>query len=162
MKGKRTPTKIKQLQSSVNVTRDLKDEVSFSVPVQFPAPSYFGPVGRREWNLITAELAAVGLIETVDLAQLRLYCHNIQIAEDCAEQIKKEGMTTTTTNKGGYSYEVEHPAVNTMYKAIQVVTRIAGKFGFDPASRTKVAAPKKKEEVKDPFEEAVKLRVVAR
>lgn len=154
-KGKRTPTKIKKLQGSVNVTRDLKDEVSFKPIDGIPEPpSYFGEIARREWYDLLPQLKETGVLEHVDLPQLRLYCYNIQVAELSAEELKG-GLKSIITNKGGYSYEVEHPAVKTMNNAIAIINRIASKFGFDPVARTKVAAPKKEPEKDDPFVSAL-------
>ncbi len=154
-KGKKTPTAIKKLQGSLNVTRDKAQEVAFKPVDGIPSPpSYFGDIARREWFDLLPQLKAAKVLERVDLPQLRLYCYSIQVAEEAAEKLK-DGLTDTITNKGGHSYEVPSPYLKAMNDAIGVVTRIASKFGFDPVARMKVAAPKKPEEAKHPFEAAV-------
>lgn len=154
-KGKRTPKSIKKLQGSLNATRDRGQEVSFKPVDGIPAPpEYFGDIARREWFDLLPQLKAAGTLERVDLPQLRLYCYSIQVAEMSAEKLK-DGYTQTITNKGGHSYDVPAPELKTMNDAIGVVTRIASKFGFDPVARMKVAAPKKEEEKKNPFEAAL-------
>jgi len=155
-KGRRTPKAIKKLQGSVNATRDRGVEVAFAPVDGIPKPpNYFGEIARREWFDLLPQLKTAGTLERVDLPQLRLYCYSIQVAEECAQKLADDGYTETLTNKGGFSYEVPSPALKTMNDAIGVVTRVASKFGFDPVARLKVAAPKKQEEAKHPFEAAV-------
>jgi P27 family predicted phage terminase small subunit len=156
-----TPTSAKKLKGSLNVTKEAKkkgggEEVSFRVVNNIPAPPrYFGEIAIREWNDLLPSLKTAGTLENVDLPQLRMYCFNIQIVEECSQILADKGYAVTITNKGGHSYETESPAVATMNKALAVVNRIAAKFGFDPASRTKVAVPAKQKD-EDPFESAIK------
>lgn len=163
-RGKKTPTAIKKLQGSGNVTRDGGKADLTIKPLEKipPPPSYFGPVAVREWNELLPMLKAAKVLEAVDLPQLRMYCHAIQMAEDAADQLKN-GYTDQITNKGGHTYDVPSPMLKVLNDANQVIIKVASKFGFDPVARMKVVATGKEKQAKDPFEEAldgnVKMKV---
>ena len=135
------PTALKKLQGTFRKDRSIENEVSFTPVEGIPEPpKYFGDVARREWLTLLPELKEAGTLESVDLVQLRLYCLNIQIAEDCSQILKKEGLTQRI-KKNRVMQDVAHPCLKIMNDAIAIINRIAGRFGFDPASRTKVPAP---------------------
>lgn len=146
MRGRRTPTKIKALQGSKNVTRDLKNEVSFTAVKGLPAPpEHFGEIAKKLWIHLVDQLQQANILETTDLGMLGIYCNALETVE-----IKGE-----TRNTDAKSFR--------MWRDAAILAKdIGGRFGFDPASRTKVASGKKKEEAKHPFETAVdgpKLKV---
>jgi P27 family predicted phage terminase small subunit len=145
-------SKQKKIEGTFRKDRAVVNEVSFTPVDGVPdPPDYFGSIAKREWYALIPEIQKANSLEQVDLPQLRLYCHYIGIAEEASIILKKEGYTTTTTNKGGHSYEVQHPMLKALNEATEKVIRIAGRFGFDPASRSKVGVPPKQDA--DPFQE---------
>ena len=148
--SRKKPTKQKKLEDTFRNDRAVANEVSFSPIDGVPEPpDYFGSIAKREWYNLIPEIQQANTLQKVDIPQLQIYCWNIQLIKEASAILKKEGYTTTITNKGGYSYEVQHPMLKALNEATEKVIRIAGRFGFDPASRTKVGAPPK--EVEDPF-----------
>lgn len=151
---RKTPTKIKKLQGTLNVTRANPDEVEFKTLDGIPnPPDDITGKARDQWFVSCEQLLAVGLLREVDLPQLIMYCRNFQIQEECAAKIAVEGLTTIITNKGGGSYAVPSPYFKMMNEAGAVISRIAARFGFDPVSSSNVSAPKQHKE-KDPMSEA--------
>ena len=154
---KKLPTKLKKLKGTLRKHRVLPDEVSFQLASELPQPpAHFGKIATRVWVSIIPQLQDVGILETVDLPQLEMYCTNVEIYEKCSAIIKKAGLTIVFTNKNGHSYTAEHPALRSMNNAISLCGKLATKFGFDPAARTKVASKKSPVvEIKEPFELAI-------
>jgi len=152
--SRKKPTKQKITEGTFRADRAVENEVSFTPVDGVPdPPDYFGSIAKREWYKLIPEIQKANTLEQVDLPQLVLYCWYIQLITEQSKIIKKEGTTVKITNKGGHSYEVQHPALRTLNEAAEKVIRIASRFGFDPASRTKVGAPVKQDQ--DPFKELI-------
>lgn len=153
--SRKKPSAIKKLEGTFRKDRAPENEVAFTPVDGIPnPPDYFGAAAIREWYALLPEIKKANTLELVDIPQLEIYCFNIQLIKEFSASLKKEGYTTTITNKGGHSYEVIHPKLKAMNEATAIVSRIAGRFGFDPASRTKVGAPPKTDE--DPFKELMR------
>lgn len=151
------PTKLKKLQGTFRKDRAIANEVEFTPLNTLPrAPRGLNEVARHEWNMLIVELDNAGILNKTDLSQLEQYCYYFGMYRKCQEELGDD-LTSTITNKGGFSYEVVNPLIKVMNDATAITNRIAAKFGFDPASRTRVAAPKKKEE-EDPLAGAVKMK----
>ena len=100
---------------------------------------YVGEIGREEYFTLSEELQKVGLLERTDLAQLHAYCAAVETMHIAARNRNNDAKDFRLWSE-----------------AVDKILRLAAKFGFDPASRTKVAMGKPKEEVtKDPFEQAL-------
>ena len=87
------------------------------------------------------------------IVQLEIFCWNIQVVEECANRLNKEGLIVEVT-KNRAKQRLPHPSFKIMNEATAIINKIAGRFGFDPVSRTKVPGPKK-EDI-DPFLELMK------
>jgi P27 family predicted phage terminase small subunit len=142
MRGRRTPTKIKELQGTREKSREVAGEVSFTAVTNIPpAPSYFKEFSRKVWREQCEELIAQGLLEKTDLHSLEAFCVAVRLAHDMGEKLETDGHDAKT--------------FRTWRDAKDAVNQIAARFGFDPASRSKVGTGKKKDEGKHPFEGAV-------
>lgn len=104
---------------------------------------------RKEWRRVTRELAALGLVTTIDRAVLALYCQAWGRWVDAEAQLAKLGPErwTFTTENG---FEGQTPWLGIANKAASEVRKLAAEFGMTPSSRSRVTVTKA-EEV-DPYE----------
>lgn len=139
MRGRRTPTKIKQLQGTVEKSRLIENEVSYSPVDGLPdPPDYFGKIATKRWYELGQELSAVGLLEKTDIDSLTAFCVAVETMHNAAEKMK-----------------TDPKAFRLWRDAVEKMMGLSARFGFDPASRTKVGAGKQVKEVVDPYEAAV-------
>lgn len=155
----------KKLKETLKKSRMVQEDTehTFRPVLTVPdPPPFFGDAARREWADLVPVLVEAGNLETVDLPALQSYCMSIQVVEEFAAILKKEGYMTEYTNKGGETNTIVHPAVAAMEKAQRMMVTIAARFGFDPISRKRLSqAPAKKEKAaEDPFETAIRTSAI--
>ncbi|CAN5317742.1 hypothetical protein BH10BAC4_BH10BAC4_25200 [soil metagenome] len=144
----------KKLKGTFQKCRATKSSAHLYQPLtEIPEPpDYFGEVARLEWNTLFTEMIPLGVLEVVDLPQLRSYCFYVELIEQCARTVSEsKTYTVVITNKGGHSYSVPHPCVQMINSATLIVSRIASKFGLNPHARLKVLFQKPDAVENDPF-----------
>lgn len=135
----RKPTKVKKLQGTLRKHR-IRDE--WEPPVGAPPmPEHFGADARRQWRLVMPVLLQAGLITTTDASTLEAFCEAYQEWKDAARIIAKEGQLVEVPPYG----QKAHPAVKILNDARAQCMSYAQRFGLDPASRSRIAAPPAKE-----------------
>ena len=133
----RKPTQLKKLRGTLRKCR--VNPAEWTPPVGAPEmPATFKRDARREWMRVVPMLLGAGLISHYDGSTLEAYCEAYQEWKDAARTIAKEGQLVA----GGV-----HPAMKIVIASREQCMKYAQRFGFDPASRSKIVAPKK--EAKD-------------
>jgi P27 family predicted phage terminase small subunit len=146
------PTQLKKLEGTFRKDRVAKNEMQPSASATMPAPpKHFNEIAKKIWYEVTDELSKLKMLHPVDMPTLRAYCFTAAIVEEAEEHLKEEGMVSTITNQGGYSYEVPSPWVKIHNDAIEKLVKISHLFGFNPSARTKISMPDPVDE-KDDFE----------
>jgi P27 family predicted phage terminase small subunit len=141
MRGRRpTPTRLKVLTGNPGKRPLNKAEPMPEVAIP-ECPTELGPVAKREWVRLVGDLAALGLLTSLDRAALAAYCGSYALWAEATEAIQKFG----TMIKSPSGYPVQSPYVAVANRQAEIMMRIASEFGFTPASRSRIATPGKPE-----------------
>ncbi|MBS4083291.1 MAG: phage terminase small subunit P27 family [Rhizobiales bacterium] len=97
-----------------------------------------GPVARREWDRLVVELGKLRILTNLDRAALASYCGAYALWAEAMEQIQKYGAMV----KSPSGYPQQSPYLTIANRQAEIMMRIASEFGFTPASRSRISAPK--------------------
>lgn len=135
----KTPTAIAILRGSR--LRGRHSEPLPSLPATAPdPPAHLDTLAAAEWRCVVPELHALGLLSVLDLRALEAYCAASAIVRRCADVLEAEGMTYTTTTKGGATMHRKRPEVDIYFAALATMHRIGAEFGLSPSARTRLEA----------------------
>lgn len=146
------PSKIKKLEGTYRADRVVKNEM---MPTELDAESVETPkalineFAENEWIRQTKALDNLGMLVETDLSLLLAYCNEMGTYFECIENVKKNGMTEDSKANGkiiSNHMKIGNTALNNAIK-------LSDKFGFNPAARTKIEAPEKKDT--DVFEDLI-------
>ena len=147
-RGKRTPTVIKKIKGTFQECRSPKNEMQPpEVKAEEVNVGLINNYANDEWLKVTRILTNLGMLAETDTSVLLAYCNEIGTYFQCCDILKKGGFTFSTPN----GFEQQRPEVLIGNKALQNAIKLSDKFGFNPAARTKIEAPSKKDN--DPFDE---------
>ena len=104
-------------------------------------PPELGPVARREWDRLVAELGPLRLLTHLDRAALAAYCGAYALWAEATEAIQKYGAMIKSPN----GFPVQSPYLAIANRQTEIMMRIASEFGFTPASRSRIATPQPSE-----------------
>ena len=113
-------------------------------------PKSLGKVGRAEWRRVTAELGAMGVLNTADLVALTGYCEAWEEFIWLLERVKSED-PVVLTDKGN---AIQNPIFGLKNKAWERMMKAAAQFGLTPSARNKLELAE--EAGTDPFAEFLK------
>ena len=96
------------------------------------------------------QLIALGVLTSMDLEHLAVYCNSLDVLFDCMEGMRKPALEKK--NKAGaiVGY-VARPEIAMYKQMVENINRLGSEFGFTPLSRQKVNQQELEE--KDPFAE---------
>jgi len=100
-------------------------------------PPELSPAAQREWHRLVGDLAALRIITSFDRAALAAYCGAYALWAESTEAIQKYGAMV----KSPTGYPIQSPYVSIANRQAEIMMRIAGEFGFTPASRSRIATP---------------------
>jgi len=141
MRGRRPkPSRMKVLTGNPGKRR-LNVAEPMPEPMVPDCPPELGPVARREWDRLAAELGALRILTTLDRAMLAAYCNAYGLWAEAIEAIQKYG----TMVKSPSGYPIQSPYVAIANRQAEIMMRIASEFGFTPASRSRISKPVKSE-----------------
>lgn len=123
-------------------------------PVSGPpkCPRHVTGEARKEWDRLSKEFAAVGLLTGVDRGMLAMMCtawgDHVEAREAMAQA--KEQLGTGMFVKSPNDYPMQSPWMAVSNKSLEIYHKLAVEFGMSPSSRTRVqtAPPAKNESVK--------------
>lgn len=135
MRGRRPkPTRLKVLTGNPGRRPLNEDEPQPEVVIP-ECPPELGPVAKREWDRLAAELVALKLLTNLDRAALAAYCGAYALWAEATEQIQKYG----TMVKSPTGYPIQSPYVSIANRQAEIMMRVASEFGFTPASRGRIS-----------------------
>ena len=130
-----TPTRVLEARGSrLAVGRDGEPRV----PVEAPTcPRELSDEAKAEWRRVVKQLKAAGLIATMDRGQLAAYC---DAWGDFIRAVRQIAALEKRYKGKGFERAIRAGLVAAKAKASDRLTRIADRFGFSPAARTRVKA----------------------
>jgi P27 family predicted phage terminase small subunit len=137
MRGRRPkPTRLKALTGNPGKRRLNRDEPrpEPSVP---DCPPELGEVARREWDRLVGQLGSLRMLTQLDRAALAAYCGAYALWLEATEAIQKFGIMV----KSPQGFPIQSPYVSIANRQAEIMMRIAGEFGFTPASRSRISLP---------------------
>ena len=141
MRGRRPkPTRLKVLTGNPG-KHPLNHDEPRPLPEIPDCPPELGPVARREWDRLVAELGKLKLLTNLDRAALAAYCGAYALWSEATEAIQKFG----TMVKSPSGYPIQSPYVSIANRQAELMMRISSEFGFTPASRSRIAVPRSTE-----------------
>lgn len=132
------PTKIKEMQGTLEKSRVLGDEVEYSPVDEMPKPpETLDEYGAEVWQIATEELFDKGLLFITDLPSLEQYCIAVQHAREAALKLKDRSLVVRNPN------EQNKPMINPYFKVLNesrlAIIKFSALFGFSPVSKTNIA-----------------------
>lgn len=135
MRGRRPkPTRLKLLMGNPG-KRPINMDEPKPEPMVPDCPPELGPVARKEWHRLAAELAKLRILTQLDRAALAAYCGAYALWAEATENIQKFG----TMVKSPTGYPIQSPYVSIANRQAEIMMRIASEFGFTPASRSRIS-----------------------
>lgn len=102
-----------------------------------------------EWNRITPQLLAAGLLTQLDLAAVLAYCQVFGRWRDAEQHVKRQGSIV----KSPSGYPMMNPHLSVANKALNQLRQLAGELGLSPSSRTRISTPPARDAEQDAFAE---------
>lgn len=138
---KATPTALKKLKGNPGkrALNEKEPQPDVSIP---DCPDHLTGEAVKEWDRITKELHALGIIANVDRAALAAYCMAWLDFVYASRMVDEEGEVITSEKGGKYM----NPWVGIKTSAMDRLVRIGAEFGLTPASRTKLKVETPSEE----------------
>jgi len=110
-----------------------------------PCPRHLQGEARKEWNRMSKQLFALGLLTQVDRAALAAYCQAWADWVNANEQLARinatDGGMITLTEKG---YPVVSPWWNISITAAKQMKSFLTEFGMTPGSRARLSVDRKR------------------
>ena len=100
-------------------------------------PSILTELAREEWDRLAPLLAKAGRLTPLDRGPLALYCNAFAAWVEAETAIQAVGAII----KSPSGYPQVSPYVSIAQKNAELMIRIAGEFGFTPASRNRLPKP---------------------
>tara|TARA_R110002167_G_scaffold359476_1_gene576239 strand:- start:245 stop:718 length:474 start_codon:yes stop_codon:yes gene_type:complete len=141
---KKLPTKIKEIQGSINSSREIKNEMQVSALSELPpAPNWLTPLAQNEWCNVTNELLSIGMLHKIDLILLAAYVNAISLHIEMEQILMEKGRVNHYYNEdGSLRHSQCKPEVKISNDSLANALKIAVQFGFTPSSRGSISAPK--------------------
>ena len=117
-----------------------------------PCPRHIQGEARKEWRRTSRELAACGLLTSVDRAALAAYCQAWARWVQAEDVLRKAGVLVKTPN----GMLVQSPILAVANRAMDQMRAFLVEFGMTPAARTRIQVQAPKEEG-DPLDQLREL-----
>ena len=106
-------------------------------------PAHLDAYALDEWNRITPELDAIGMLTAIDGTALAGYCVCVsrwRQAEEAIQRMKKrDALTSALMIKTTNGNAIQNPLIGVANRAMLMAIRFAGEFGMSPAARARLS-----------------------
>ena len=102
-------------------------------------PEHLSDSAKEEWERISPELVAMGVLTVSDRAALAAYCQSFATWAEAERLIQEKGIVEDTFDSEGQPTGTKAaPAVNIAVKMLQQMRAFLTEFGLTPASRSRI------------------------
>jgi P27 family predicted phage terminase small subunit len=131
---RKLPTEIKEQQGTLEKSRILPGEVTYSRCEAVPEPpETLDTFGEKVWYTAAGELQSRNLLFKTDLPALEVYCVGVSFMRMAAKEIKDGTEGSQKTRMGNWFKYWKDSA--------EIVNKFGSKFGFSPVDKTNIAVP---------------------
>jgi len=140
---KKTPTKIKEMQGTLEKSRTIENEMVVDLVSKLPtAPDWLSKIGKEEWNKVTNQLYNLEMLYSVDLSLVCAYCNEMSLYLECEMKLRKENrIDEFQSSEGTVLRRQASPLVKMKNDALNNSLKLAAQFGLTPVARASIAAP---------------------
>jgi P27 family predicted phage terminase small subunit len=146
----RTPTRIKMLHGTMRPDQVTEPEPPMLEIGEQPPGWVKGAKARRAWRELVKLLGDAKVLTVMDVLALGLLVDAFSDYLEAKRVIEKEGLFYAQVTDQNGIIKRAHPAVQVRDNAWARLERILGKFGMNPADRSRVKVATEKQQ--DPFE----------
>ena len=140
---KKTPTKIKAMQGTLEKSRLVENEMTVDVVSNLPeAPSWLSNIAKEQWLKVTQQLFNLQMLHEVDLILIESYCNEIALYKECEIELRNsKRIDEFTSSEGMVLRRQANPLVKRKNDALNNALKIASQFGLTPVARASISAP---------------------
>lgn len=126
------PTNLKLLHGDdkVHPERINKNE-PIPTPGEITPPRELQPESKVVWDRLAPDLIAKGVLTPWDTEAFAVFCDAIATYAECKELLAEQGFTA----RGAAGGVIKNPHWQIMRDAVDIISRIGGRFGMTPADR---------------------------
>ena len=140
---KKTPTKIKEMQGTLEKSRTIENEMVVDQVSELPkVPEWLSEIGKNEFEKVTTQLFNLGMLYSVDLKLVEAYANEISLYLECEMKLRKENRIDEFQNSEGIVLRRQaSPLVKMKNDALNNSLKLAAQFGLTPVARASISAP---------------------
>jgi len=142
------PTKLRVLQGNAGKRALPKSEVQPRAADPLAAPTSLDALGLQKWRQLAPQLTELGLLTELDVDMLAMYC---QTWSDWRSV--RTAIAVTAGKDDGQALVIASGLAKREKELRTALRQLASEFGLSPASRSRVPAPPKGNDPKDPMDE---------
>ena len=140
---KKTPTKLKEMQGTLEKSRTIENEMVVDQVPQLPkVPEWLSEIGKNEFEKVTTQLFNLGMLYSVDLKLVEAYANEISLYLECEMKLRKENRIDEFESSEGIVLRRQaSPLVKMKNDALNNSLKLAAQFGLTPVARASISAP---------------------
>jgi P27 family predicted phage terminase small subunit len=141
---KPTPNALKKLRGTDQPVR-MRDEIDLGIITHIPPPpKYFNKWAKREYKTVAARLAAIRILNEVNIAMVAAYANEIGKYIEAEEMLSQSGRLDIAKDADGNILKISRLPLDKMASEyLANANRLAVELGLTPASASRVKAPEK-------------------
>tara|TARA_R100001530_G_scaffold105139_1_gene73321 strand:- start:1506 stop:1979 length:474 start_codon:yes stop_codon:yes gene_type:complete len=140
---KKLPTKVKQMQGTLDPSRAVINEMKVDMCQEIPiAPGWLSEIGKEEWYKVTNQLFNLQMLYQIDLQLVAAYCNEISLYIETEIKLRDKGRIQVFKNSDGSIKHAQAVPFQKIAKdALDRAMKLATQFGFTPVARASISAP---------------------
>ena len=140
---KKIPTKIKEMQKTVEKSRTIENEMVVDQVSELPiVPEWLSEIGKSEFKKVTTQLFNLGMLYSVDLKLVEAYSNEISLYLECEMKLRTiSRIDEFESSEGIVLRRQASPLLKIKNDALNNSLKLAAQFGLTPVARASIAAP---------------------
>ncbi len=140
---KKLPTKIKEMQGTLDVSREVENEMQVDLVQQIPEPpELLSEIGKKEWYKVTNQLYNLNMLHNIDLRLIEAYCNEISLYIETEMMLREKGRIQVFKHPDGTIKHAQAVPYQKIAKdALNTALKLATQFGLTPVARASISVP---------------------